>query len=192
MIPNCGMIYPIFFKKRQILQTLRGFYIHGQGQILITLSALMYEPHLILCTNQIFLSGILFVPHIESLFYTLAYMFIVVLPWASRSVDSGDSLYSIAGLAHGKLVLCGWVRLVVPFGFGWPGGLPDVLRLHVSHVRVTREHAHFSLAVQSRSIGVAIGVSRSRSDDGSCPASILCTRVCVCVVTIYLYCIYLQ
>ena len=92
------MIYPMILKKRQILQTLRGFYIHGQGQILMTLSALTYEPHLILYTHQIVLSGISFVSHIESRFYTLAYMFIAVLPWANPSVGAGDSLYS------------GWVR----------------------------------------------------------------------------------
>ena len=54
LVPNWGMIYPMILKKRQILQTLRGSYIHGQGQILMTLSALMYEPHVILYTNQIF------------------------------------------------------------------------------------------------------------------------------------------
>ena len=37
-----------------------------------------------------FLSGILFVSQIESRFYTLAYMFIAVLPWANRSVGVGD------------------------------------------------------------------------------------------------------
>ena len=146
------MIYPMILKKRQILQTLRGFYIHGQGQILMTLSALMYEPHLILYSD--ILSGILFVSHIESRFYTLAYMFIAVLPWANRSV--GDRWQPLLNSTLGSRQTCTLVGhvLVVPVGFGWPGGLPDVLRLHVPHVRVAEEHARFSLAVQSRSIGV--------------------------------------
>ena len=88
------MIYPMILKKCQILQTLRGFYIHGQGQILMALSALMYES--IWYSTQIrYLSGILFVSHIQSRFYTLAYMFIAVLPWANRPVGAGDSLYSL-------------------------------------------------------------------------------------------------
>ena len=58
-------------------------------------------------------------------------------------------------LAHGRPVLCGWARLVVPVGFGCPSSLPDVLRLHVLHVRIAKEHAHFSLAMQLRSIGCA-------------------------------------
>ena len=54
---------------------------------------------------------------------------------------------STVRLAHSKPVLCGWTRLVVPVGFGCPGGLPGVLRLHVPRVRVVREHAHRSLAM---------------------------------------------
>ena len=37
-----------------ISQILRGFHTHGQGQILMTLLALMYEIYLVLITNQIF------------------------------------------------------------------------------------------------------------------------------------------
>ena len=119
------------------------------------------------------LSGILFVSHIESRFYTLAYMFIAVLPWANRSVGAGDSLDSIARLAHGRPVL--WLGT-----FGCAG-----------RVRVARRFARCpstacsacprsrgACALQpSRAVeehrGVPSGVSRSRSGDGSCPASIL-------------------
>ena len=118
-------------------------------------------------------SGILFVSHIESRFYTLAYMFIAVLPWANRSVGAGDSLYSIARLAHGRPVL--WLGT-----FGCAG-----------RVRVARRFARCpstacsacprsrgACALQpSRAVeehrGVPSGVSQSRSGDGSCPASIL-------------------
>ena len=69
-------------------------------------------------------------------------MLIAVLPWANRAVGAGDSLYSIARLAHGRPVL--WLGT-----FGCAGRVrvarrfPDVLRLHVPHVRVAGEHAHF-------------------------------------------------
>ena len=47
---------PSYFKETTCLfKILRWFYKHGQGQILMTLSALMYEPHLILSTNQKFI-----------------------------------------------------------------------------------------------------------------------------------------
>ena len=180
------MIYPMILKKRQILQTLRGFYIHGQGQILMTLSALMYEPHLILYTNQIFYQKFYFVSHIESRFYTLAYMFIAVLPWANRSVGAGDSLYSIARLAHGRPVL--WLGT-----FGCAG-----------RVRVARRFARCpspacSACPRSRGAcahqpsraveehrGVPSGVSRSRSGNGSCPASIF-----VCVWLLFICIVYI-
>ena len=90
----------------------------------------------------------------------------------------------------GSLQTCTLVGhvLVVPVGFGWPGGLPDVLRLHVPHVRVAGEHAHFGLAVQSRSIGVCRRgcPGPDRVMDRAQPV------FCLCVITIYLHCIYLH
>ena len=135
-VPNCGMI----LKKRQILQTLRWFYRHGLGQILMALSALMYEPYLILYTNQIFFQEFY-------LFHISSHAFIPLLTcsllqccleltvlWVSVTACN-----STVRLAHGKPVLCGWARLVVPVGFGCPGGLPGVLRLHVPCVRMRTE-----------------------------------------------------
>ena len=71
--------------------------------------------------------------------------------WVSARVTACNSKVH---LAYGKPVLRGWARLVVPVGFRCPGGLLGVLRLHVPRVRVAREHAHLSLAMQSRSIGM--------------------------------------
>ena len=94
--------------------------MHGQGQILMTLSPLMYEPYLILYTNQIFLSGILFVSHIESRFIPLLTCLLhccleLTVLWVS--VTAFNSKVRLAQ-PHGRPVLCGWARLVVPVGFG--------------------------------------------------------------------------
>ena len=70
------------------------------------------------------LSGVLFVSNIESRFYTLVYMFIAVLPWANRSVGAGDSLYSIARLAHGRPVLWLGTFWLCRSGSGGPAVCP--------------------------------------------------------------------
>ena len=106
-----------------------------------------------------------------------------------RDLDSHKAPYNSSSgttvrLAHGKPVLCGWARLVVPVGFGCPGGLPGVLRLHVSRVRVVREHAHWSLAMQSRSIGMCRRgcPDPDRMMDRAQPVY----PVCVCICTVYI------
>ena len=152
-VPNCGMIYLMILKNDRFLQTLRGFYIHGQGHISMTLSALTYEPYLILYKTRYFYQEFYF--HISThafiplLTYSLQCCLELTVLWVSVTAFN-----SIVRLAHGRPVLNGWARLVVPVGFGCPGSLTDVLGLHVLHVSVAKEHAHFSLAVQSRSIGV--------------------------------------
>ena len=81
------MIYPVILKKRHIFQILRWFYKHGQGQILMTLSALMYEPHLILSTNKKF-----HLFHISShAFIPILYMSIALPPCVDRSMRVGYS-----------------------------------------------------------------------------------------------------
>ena len=45
-VPNYEAIYQVILKQRQILQILSACCRHGQGQILMTLSALMYESYL--------------------------------------------------------------------------------------------------------------------------------------------------
>ena len=104
------MIYQMILKKRQILQTLRWFYRHGLGQILMALSALIYEPYLILYTNQIFyqefylfhISSHAFIPLLTcSLLQCcleLTFLWVSVTacnstPWAKRTAN----LYSVAG-----------------------------------------------------------------------------------------------
>ena len=123
-LKNCGMIYPMILKKRQILQTLRGFYIHGQGQILMTLSALMYEPHLILYTNQIFYQEFY-------LFHISSHAFIPLLTCSLQCCleltvlwVTGDSLYSIACLAHGRPVLWLGTFWLCRSGSGGPAVCP--------------------------------------------------------------------
>ena len=68
------------------------------------------------------------------------------LEWYTSALGM-EYLNSIVRLSHGRPVLYAWARLFVLVGSGCPGGLPDVLRLHVPHVRVAREHAHFSLTL---------------------------------------------
>ena len=153
------------------------------------LSALTYDPYLILYTNQIF-DQEFYLFHISShaiiplLTYSLQCCLELTVLWVSMTAFN-----SIVRLAHGKPVLSGWARLVVLVGFGWPGSLLDVLRLHVPHIRVGREHAHFSLTVHAveEHRGVQSGVSRSRSGNGSSPASILCVLVWLLFIcTVYI------
>ena len=75
-VPNFGTIYPMILKQPHILQILSACCKRGQGRILTTLSALMYE----LYSYPLQIIS-LYASNIESrfyIFYVPAYMFITV------------------------------------------------------------------------------------------------------------------
>ena len=78
---------PSYFKETTCLTDFKMILQNGQSQILMTLSTLMYEPHVILSTNQKF-----HLFHISShAFIPFLYMSIALPPCADRSMHVGYS-----------------------------------------------------------------------------------------------------